>query len=901
MSYSLEHLCVDQTAAKTPASHIFHSAGIRVSVLADTVFRIEIDPTESFVDAASLAIWNRIPNTKVCEKIAGKGDGFTIKTAMLSLTYKPGLNEMGYPDFKIETLEGQALWQMGQVAARNLGGTFRTLDDKNGPVLLEKGLITRDGWTLVEDSKQPVFDEKGWVTERSSNEIDIYFLYYGTNYRKCLQDFFRLSGPSSMPPRWVLGNWWSRYHEYTQSELTGVIEEFKAQEIPLSTCVIDMDWHTIVTESGRRGWTGYTWNEELFPDVQVMLDKFRKELGLRVSLNLHPHEGVWPQEEAYKDFCDLIGKDAKSLEPIAFDITDKQFVEAYFRFLHHPLEEMGIDLWWMDWQQGKKTKIKNLDPLWMLNHFHYQDLGRNQNRRPLQFSRWAGYGGQRYAIQFSGDTVVSWESLNFQPYCTATASNAGCYWWSHDIGGHFQGVEDPDLYIRWVQFGIFSPVSRLHSSKGQFRGREPWVKGKDSLEIGRDFLQLRHALIPWLYTLAFQSYATGEPLLKPMYFDYPDEEAAYNCPGQYVLGDSMIVAPITTPTDLDTKLSRQVVWLPEGNWIHFFTGESIAGNRWHVDYCNMESMPVFVKAGSIVPMSPKTGWGGLNTSDTLTLHIYAGENGEFTLYDDEGEGQDFRQGRSTFTKLSQSLNKNELSIQIDAAKGDLSVLPEKRKFKLLIHGVSQLDSLKLFCNGKETASTAHQIEIEYQEFNETVTLTLPECNVGDSQKVIISSKHELISKRNRTFEKCMKWLPNFRIAYALKTHVEFSLRDKLSPEKMLTPLGFCVPPSVLRCLSELFTDSGIHLITCKADEHLVIAWNNNSSGNIRYCYAGDTSPWLVQHQVQGWVKHSTLRSQNSKGIQHVVSTQGPWSAALYLESLVVGKVGGSGLPTHFGA
>ena len=157
--------------------------------------------------------------------------------------------------------------------------------------------------------------------------------------------------------------------------------------------------------------------------------------------------------------------------PIDFDPADPAFLEAYLEVLHHPLEAEGVDFWWLDWQQGGVTRIPGLDPLWLLNHFHFLDSGRATAGAPLTFSRYAGVGSHRYPIGFSGDTVITWASLDFQPYFTATASNVGYGWWSHDIGGHFFGGKDDELTVRWTQLGVFSPIMRLHSSRARSTAR----------------------------------------------------------------------------------------------------------------------------------------------------------------------------------------------------------------------------------------------------------------------------------------------------------------------------------------------------------------------------------------------------------------------------------------------
>ncbi len=282
-----------------------------------------------------------------------------------------------------------------------------------------------------------------------------------------------------MLPRFALGNWWSRYHPYSAAEYLELMDRFAADNVPLSVAVLDMDWHLVdIDPKYGTGWTGYTWNRDLFPDPPAFLEELH-DRGLATSLNVHPAEGVHAHEERYAEVARRMHVDPESQQPVAFDPTDRTFLQTYFEALHHPLEDEGVDFWWLDWQQGGVTRIAGLDPLWLLNHFHYLDSGRD-GRRPLTFSRYAGVGSHRYPVGFSGDTVISWASLDFQPYFTATASNVGYGWWSHDIGGHFFGVKDDELATRWVQLGVYSPILRLHSSLSPFNTKEPWRFGVEA-------------------------------------------------------------------------------------------------------------------------------------------------------------------------------------------------------------------------------------------------------------------------------------------------------------------------------------------------------------------------------------------------------------------------------------
>ena len=195
--------------------------------------------------------------------------------------------------------------------------------------------------------------------------------------------------------------------------------------------------------------------------------------------------------------------------------------------LHHRLEDQGVDFWWLDWQQGPYSRIQGIDPLWMLNHFHFLDSGRD-GRRPLTFSRYAGPGSHRYPVGFSGDTHISWASLDFQPEFTATASNIGYGWWSHDIGGHIFGERDDELAARWVQLGVFSPILRLHSSSNPFLVKEPWLYPREARDAMGEALRFRHRLVPYLHTMNHRAAVEGVPLVRPMYHLAPDEPRAYD-------------------------------------------------------------------------------------------------------------------------------------------------------------------------------------------------------------------------------------------------------------------------------------------------------------------------------------------------------------------------------------
>jgi alpha-glucosidase (family GH31 glycosyl hydrolase) len=679
---------------------------VRFSVLTDRLFRLEFSRTGQFEDRPSQVFWYRSQPVPVFSKIITK-TSIEIETAYLRLNYAITSRGFSSQTLSITLKESGITWRYGMRQDDNLKGTARTLDNTGGETRLENGLISTSGWAVVDDSNTLVFNQAGWLEPREANlsggysvgihqqhqrsrSKDMYFFGYGNDISACLRDFTNVAGEMPMLPRYVLGNWWSRFWNYTQAELQALMQEFRAHQVPLSVCIIDMDWHITQTGNASPGWTGYTWNRELFPDAPAFI-RWLHEQGLRTALNLHPASGIYPHEEQYKQMARWMGLDPASRKSIPFDVSDSQFIAGYFEILHHPYEQMGVDFWWIDWQQGRRSRLRGLDPLWGLNHLHYQDHGRAGSRRPVIFSRWGGLGNHRYPIGFSGDTLVRWKSLAYQPYFTATAANVGYGWWSHDIGGHMRGKENAELYTRWVQFGVFSPIFRLHSTKDEAADRRPWGKPERHFKTVREAMQLRHALIPYIYSMAWRAHRTGISLVTPMYYGNMDVAEALGAKDQYFFGSELLVAPILAPANPETGVAVRKVWFPPGIWYHLFDGEELAGGCWRKIEARLEDIPVYAKAGAIVPLAAKTGWGGIDNPEVLDLIIFPGADNSFDLYEDDGETTGYQRGEYALTRFTLE----DGVFTIHRPQGDLRVLPQRRIYHIHLRGVGEATTASL--------------------------------------------------------------------------------------------------------------------------------------------------------------------------------------------------------------
>jgi alpha-glucosidase (family GH31 glycosyl hydrolase) len=663
---------------------VIKSGNVRFTVLASRLIRLEFNKDGTFEDRPSQAFWHREQQVPSLRKSI-TGGKIEIETDDLLLKYRPTRFGFTHWTLSIMLKTSGVTWHYGDSSKRkgNLKGTARTLDGDFGSTRLEDGLLSKAGWSVVDDSRSLVFNESGWLEPRTNQQKDLYFFGYGTDFAACLLDFTRITGPIPMIPRYILGNWWSRYWEYSQDELQSLMQEFRSHEVPLSVCIVDMDWHITKTGNTSDGWTGYTWNRELFPDPPGFIRWLHDE-GLKTALNLHPARGIHPHEEQYEAMAKWMGADPGSQVPIPFDITDPHFVEGYFDLLHHPYEQMGVDFWWMDWQQGRKSRVPGLDPLWWINHLHYYDLGRDGSKRPFVFSRWGGLGNHRYPIGFSGDTFVRWRTLAYQPYFTATAANVGYGWWSHDIGGHMLKDGSPELYLRWVQFGVFSPIFRLHSTKKAALDRRPWSKPERIYNATREAMQLRHRLIPYIYSMAWHAHRMGISLVTPMYYGNMEDAQAFKATDQYFFGSELLVAPILKASGPKTGLAKRRVWFPAGTWFNFFNGEKISGG-WREINAALEDIPVFAKAGAIIPLAPRTGWGGVGNPSELDIYVFPDADNEFALYEDDGETTDYLRGKFALTRFT--LENGQFTIH--PAEGELSVIPVSRIYRIHIRGVPE--------------------------------------------------------------------------------------------------------------------------------------------------------------------------------------------------------------------
>lgn len=681
---------------------VYQDNNVRFTLITPGVIRMEYTSNGSFVDNSSFIAVNR-SYSEVKSKVNKRKEWLEINTSKMTLRYK--LNSGRFTPENLEIIStDQSVpfrWHPGIQQKGNLKGTFRTLDGLDGDeqsqswmadskqhakINLEDGLLATDGWTFIDDSKGFLFDndqEWKWVKERSDKDgQDWYFMAYGHDYKAALKDYTLFAGRMPLPPRYAFGYWWSRYWMYSDHELRELCKNFENYNIPLDVLVIDMDWH--YTDKGRGSWTGWTWNKELFPDYRKLLKDLKADNGLRVTLNLHPAEGVRSYEEQYEAVARDNGVDPATKQEIPWISSKKSFIKSMFKNVLMPMNNAGIDFWWLDWQQEPFDKeVKNLSNTWWLNYIFFSQMERERQTRPLIYHRWGGLGNHRYQVGFSGDTFISWASLDYQTYFNSTASNVLYGYWSHDIGGH-QGVDhiDPELYVRWMQFGAFSPILRSHSTKIAGLTKEPWVFSNEVSDILRGIIRQRYNMVPYIYTMAREAYETGLSLCRPMYYDYPETQEAYDYRNQYMFGNDVMVAPATSP--MKDGYTEVKVWLPEGQWYEFASGKTLQGGQVLTRYFALDEYPIYIKAGAVLPMYNDKVMNLNGKDETIVLNVIPGKtSSEFTLYEDNGDDKNYQKEFAT-TAIHSEKTGSKLTLTISPRKGSYKEMPAQRSYQVKV-------------------------------------------------------------------------------------------------------------------------------------------------------------------------------------------------------------------------
>ena len=631
----------------------------------------------------------------------------------------------------------------GAGPSSQLGGWLRALDNPAAVPLAEHpGLLDRGGWYLLDDTRTALLNGDHTITDRPGHGNnpyqDGYFFGYGQNYKQALSDLNALSGGTNLLPQSAYGVWYSRYYAHTAADYQNtLLPKFRSTFTPIDWLVVDTDWKS------PNQWNGWNWNPSLFPNPQAFMD-WTKQQGLSVTLNIHPGiDGADPQFPQANSTAGGLPTTAGT-NTHYFDWADRSNLAAYLN-LHAPFEQQGVRTWWLDYCNGCGASYSS-DPHVAADNLinqAYTDHGNSRGLRGFSFARIGGtehasydassfpvgpWSERRNTLQFTGDTPATWAMLAWEARFTGDEAAAGLSNVSDDIGSFHGGHLADDMYARWMQLGTFQPIDRMHSDHGD---RLPWDYTGAAQASAEKFLRLRESLLPYTYTLAQQANTTGVPIVRPMYLNYPTYDAAYSATGEYLYGDNMLVAPITSPNDANGNGSVSV-WVPPGTWADYFTGATYTGPATVTMTAPLSRMPVLIRAGGVVPMRTdyvdnQSQHGPLTQ---LTVNVAAGADGSFNLYSDAGEGNGYQSGQSTNTPLSWS--DASRTFTVGATTGSYSGAASGRGYTLRLSNSAAPTAVLV--DGVQVPETAWS----YNQNSRTVTVTTGTLPVSSAHTVALT-------------------------------------------------------------------------------------------------------------------------------------------------------------------
>jgi alpha-glucosidase (family GH31 glycosyl hydrolase) len=660
--------CLAEYPSTKNNSIFFH--GMRIQVLTPTMIRIQKEINHSYPDITDLGVVNlKFPTVHFT--VTKENNKFLIETDSITISYSPAL-DITQGGLTASIHGAFALKNLSDNDSLNLGGVIGSLDNCKGnihyseqndvgsspiPHPIPNGILSRRGFTVLKHTPDTLYFYKAGD---SWNEL--YVLGYGNNYQQAFSDFYSLAGSIPMLPKWALGFIYSRWKDYDEKDYRQIVARFRKEQIPIDAIILDMCWHIDY-------WYGFRYDTSHFPDMKAF-HRWTDSVHLKTGFNHHAG-ALYYKDPQIREFCARAGINYDSAltsglpwEPeqkvIHYDPTNrKHFRTFYEMYLAHLMED-GLDFHWVDGESsiyssdlyrtltteftGKRTVVMNrLQDNVLCNH--------------------------RYPFGFSGDTYISWETMAYSLETNIKGANGGVYW-SHDIGGYMpQGSAgyppDAEIFARWLQLGSVSPIFRVHAKKdifwtplclpGEFDqgSRLPWEWGDTVLNSARISIQLRYKLLPYIYTMTKIASDRGIPLYRGLYIDYPQSPEAYRY-DEFVFGSNILAAPILTPSPQNLHgLTEKIVWLPEGTWYDYFTQERFLGNREITVKKSLFEFPLFIKAGSIIPIAPYTEYSGA-TLDTLILLAYTPlehSQNTFSLYEDDGESYSYQQGEYRWIKF----------------------------------------------------------------------------------------------------------------------------------------------------------------------------------------------------------------------------------------------------------
>ena len=742
-----EHFKVNAENLVSDSRATFKGVNYRITVLSERLVRLEYSLDGTFYDGATEIVSNRnfeVPKMKVEQD--EKYLVITTKYFILQYAKEKAFKGPSFaPDsnLKVKLVNTDKIWYYGHPEARNFKGSAFSIEDFGSETILGKGLYSTDGFATLDDSYSMFIDYDGFMTPNNTRRIDIYLFAYRRDFGLCLKDYFTLTGYPPMIPRYALGIWWNRDQIYSEEDAKKLIRTFNKYDVPISVLLLSEFWHKKDKNNYNLYKTGYSFNEELFPNPKEFI-KYMHERGIRIGLNLDGSEGINAMENNYLNMCSELNLPTNRMIP--FRVLDKNFIVSYFNNLINPLYELGVDFFWLDSKDEIVTRA--------LNYYHFNDYKKFQEKRGLILSRNGGKSAHKYPVHYSGETKVSWDTLKYLPFFNSTASNIGLSWWSHDVGGYKNGIEDSELYLRYAEFSTYNPIFRFSAKRGAYYKREPWRWDMKTYTIVKDYCKLRQKLIPYIYTENYKYHKTCLPVIEPLYYYYPEifDEPDYR--NEYYFGTELLVSPITKPKDEVMNRSVEKIFLPKGVWYDFKTGKKFMGNKRYVSFFKDEDYPVFAKAGCIIPLAKlDENINNTNPPKAMDIDIFPGSSNVYRLYEDDGISSLYEEGYYIITAIDFDYSQDNYVLSIHPVEGKTGIIPDHRDYFIRFRNTREPERVIVEINGEIVTNynsypdeNDFLVEVKGVDTKKSLTVTCSGSNIEiEASRIINEDINEIIS------------------------------------------------------------------------------------------------------------------------------------------------------------
>ena len=722
----------------------------RFSILSPRLIRIEYNKNGIFEDRATSLVINR-NFTDTNFNINSTETLLTINTEYFTLTYTKEKPITGN-NIRLVINGTDREWHPGSKEIRNVGSIKYSLDDLEDDLKLDKGLYSLDGFAVIDDSKNFVIENEMFLSREETT--DIYIFAYRSDLGLCLQDYFNLTGYPQMIPRYSLGSWWYKNDLYNMYDIDDIIKKFNDNKIPISVFLLGDKWHDNINN--------FNYNPTLF-DLSALNNYYKSKLQ-KFGLTINPELPINNNDPIYNELIKYIQplKDNTiSLIPL-----DNNKITLYLNLIVNNLLTSGINLFNIDYNNPNDKQ-----DLFLLNHYHY--VIANTNERGIILSRNPGIAPHRYPIIYSGKTRVSWDTLRNLAKYNCSASNLGISWHAHAIGGYYGGIEDEELFIRYIQFGVFNPILILAGESGKYYKREPWKWDEIKLNVIREYMQLRNKLIPYIYNEGYIYHKYGVPIIQPLYYKYPKIYDEPNYVNQFFFGSKIMISPITKRKNKEMNRVVQRIFLPSGTWYDYFSGKKFTGNKYYINFYKESDYPIFIKEGSIIPMSLD-----MNTEvpTNMEIQIFPAENGlygSYELYEDDGISKDIN-SKYLITKMNLDKVQNGYTFSLKRKEGNLN-LPN-RNYLLRFRNMKKPDKILIKLNNEVK-------EKEYEIEKNDLLIKLEDINVYESIEINIIGKNIEIETISVINEEIQGILDDLEIKTVLKEQIDDIIFSDLAINK----------------------------------------------------------------------------------------------------------------------